>query len=66
MERLKESRSRRGADANEIAYNELEQSIAVWGKIYASWGKAKSALSSGNWVESSHILGMITDTDPNV
>ena len=63
---LKESRSRRGADANEIAYNELEQSIAVWGKIYASWGKAKSALSSGNWVESSHILGMITDTDPNV
>ena len=63
---LKESRSRRGADANEIAYNELDQSIAVWEKIFASWGKAKSALNSGNWIESSHILGMITDADPNV
>lgn len=63
---LKESRSRRGADTNEIAYNELDQSIAVWEKIYANWGKAKSALNSGNWVEASHILGMITDADPNV
>lgn len=63
---LKESRSRRGAEANEIAYNELDQSIAIWEKIFANWGKAKSALNSGNWIESSHILGMITDADPNV
>ena len=63
---LKESRSRRGAEANEIAYNELDQSIAIWEKIFANWGKAKSALNSGNWIESSHMLGMITDADPNV
>ena len=66
MEYLKESRTRRGAESNQIACNELEHSISVWEKIYANWLKAKAVLSAGNWVESSHILGMITDADPNI
>ena len=66
VEYLKESRTRRGAESNQIACNELERSISIWEKIYANWFKAKSSLSSGNWVEASHILGMITDADPNV
>ena len=65
-EYLKESRVRRGAESNEIACNELERSIAVWEKIYGGWNRAKASLAEGNWVESSHILGMITDADPNV
>lgn len=65
-EALKESRTRRGAETGEVAYNELESSLAMWEKIYAGWGKAKSALKSGNWIEASHQLGMITDGDPNL
>ena len=65
-EYLRESRTRRGAETNEVAYNELDRSVAVWENIHRNWGLAKSALQSGNWVESSRILGMITDADPNV
>ena len=65
-EYLKESRTRRGAESNQIACNELERSISVWEKIFDSWHRAKNALSAGNWVEASHILGMITDADPNI
>ena len=65
-EYLRESRTRRGAESNQIACNELERSIAIWEKIYGGWFSAKSALAAGNWVEASHILGMITDADPNV
>ena len=63
---LQESRSRRGAENNEIACNELEQSIAVWEKVSSNWIKAKNALNSGDWVGASHILGMITEADPNL
>jgi len=64
--RLQESRSLRGAERTEIAFNELNNSIAVWEKVFDNWGKAKTSLLSGNWVESSHLLGMITSADPNV
>ena len=63
---LDESRTRRGAENNEVTYHELVQSIAVWENIHRNWGLAQSALQAGNWVESSRILGMITDADPNV
>ena len=63
---LQESRTRRGAENNEIACNELEQSIAVWEKVSSNWIKAKNALDSGDWVGASHILGMITEADPNL
>ena len=63
---LRESRTRRGAENNEIACNELEQSIAVWEKVCSNWFKAKGTLTSGDWVGSSHILGMITEADPNL
>ncbi|MBQ9502624.1 MAG: FHA domain-containing protein [Lentisphaeria bacterium] len=63
---LLESRSLRGAERTEIAFNELNNSIAVWEKVYDNWGKAKTTLASGNWVEGSHLLGMITSADPNV
>ena len=65
-ELLRESRTRRGAENNEIACNELEQSIAVWEKVSANWIKAKSTLNAGDWVGASHILGMITEADPNL
>lgn len=65
-EALKESRTRRGADANLIVYQELERSVAIWENIFDGWKKARSALSFGNWVEASRILGRITDADPNV
>lgn len=65
-EYLRESRTRRGAESNQIACNELERSISIWEKIYSGWFNAKSALAAGNWVEASHILGMITDADPNI
>lgn len=65
-EYLQESRTRRGAESNQIACNELERSIAIWEKIYSGWFSAKSALAAGNWVDASHILGMITDADPNI
>ncbi|MBQ6353011.1 MAG: FHA domain-containing protein [Lentisphaeria bacterium] len=65
-EYLKESRTRRGAENNEVTNHELEQSVAVWENIHRSWISAKAALNAGNWVESSRILGMITDADPNV
>ena len=65
-EYLKESRTRRGAENNEIVCQELEQSVAVWENIHRNWGLAKTALNVGNWVEASRILGMITDGDPNV
>ena len=65
-EALKESRTRRGADANQIVYRELERSVAIWENIFDGWEKARSALSFGNWVEASRILGRITDADPNV
>jgi len=63
---LDESRARRGAENNEVTYHELVRSIAVWENILRSWGQAQTALAAGNWVESSRILGMITDADPNV
>ena len=65
-EALKESRTRRGADANGIVYQELERSVAIWENIFEGWKSARSALSFGNWVEASRILGRITDADPNV
>jgi len=65
-EHLKESRTRRGAENNEVAYNELVQSVSVWENIHRNWALARTALASGNWVEASRILGMITDADPNV
>lgn len=65
-EALKESRTRRGADVNLIVYQELERSVAIWENIFDGWGKVCSALSFGNWVEASRILGRITDADPNV
>ena len=65
-EYLKESRTRRGAESNEVAFHELEQSVAVWENIHAGWGRARAALTAGNWIEASHILGTITDADPNV
>ena len=65
-EALKESRTRRGADANLIVYQELERSVAIWENIADGWEKARSTLSFGNWVEASRILGRITDADPNV
>ena len=65
-EALKESRTRRGADGNLIVYQELERSVAIWENIFDGWEKARSALSHGNWVEASRILGRITDADPNV
>ncbi len=66
LEYVQESRSLRGAESNQIAGNELERSLAVWVNIYNSWQKAKSNLNAGNWVEASHVLGMITDSDPNI
>ena len=63
---LTASRSLRGAERTEIAFNELNNSIAVWEKVYDNWEKAKATLSSGGWVEGSHLLGMITSADPNV
>ncbi len=65
-EALRESRTRRGADVNQIVYQELERSVAVWENIFDGWEKARAALSFGNWVEASRILGRITDADPNV
>lgn len=65
-ELLKESRTRRGAESNEIAYNELAQSIAVWEKIHSGWQRAQGLLSSGSWIEASHVLGGITDPNPNI
>ena len=63
---LRESRTRRGAENNEIACNELERSIEVWEKVSSNWIKAKNTLNSGDWVGASHILGMITEADPNL
>lgn len=65
-EALNESRTRRGAEANQIVYQELERSVAIWENIFDGWEKARSALAFGNWVEASRILGRITDADPNV
>ena len=36
------------------------------GKVSANWVKAQSALNAGDWVGASHILGMITEADPNL
>jgi len=65
-ELLQESRTRRGAENSQIACSELEQSIAVWEKVFSNWAKARNALDSGDWVGASHILGMITEADPNL
>ena len=65
-EHLKESRTRRGAENNEDAYHDLDRWITVWENTLGNWDAAKAALDAGNWVESSRILGMITEADPNV
>ena len=63
---IRESRTRRGADTNEIARNELDQSITVWEKVLRNWLEAQASLASGNWVDASRTLGMITDDNPNI
>ena len=65
-ELLTEARTRRGAETNEIARNELERSITVWEKILRNWSEAQASLGSGNWVDASRTLGMITDEAPNI
>lgn len=65
-ELLRESRSLRGAENNEVAYHELENSIAVWEKVHADWNRARSELRSEKWIEATRVLGVITDADPNI
>jgi len=65
-ESIRESRTRRGADANEIARNELDQSITVWEKVLRNWREAQSCLGAADWVGASRTLGVITDDNPNL
>jgi len=65
-ELLRESRTRRGAKDNEVAYHELERSMTLWENVRKNWLLTKSALGAGNWIEAARILGMITDADPNI
>ena len=65
-ELVRESRARRGSDANEIDRNQLDQSINEWESVLRNWQSAKAALTSGNWVDASRSLGMITDDNPNL
>ena len=44
----------------------MRKGVVVLGATGSIGKSARSALSFGNWVEASRILGRITDADPNV